>query len=158
MFLSRLKFFSIVLAFALLAACSNRTLDSDLSEGWPELKLALYSHYSEWHSVKYRWGGLSKQGIDCSGFVYLTFQEIFHIHLPRTTKDQIHSGQIVSRSELRTGDLVFFRTGQRQRHVGIYLEQRNFMHVSTRKGVTISSLDNVYWRNRYWKSVRILAS
>ena len=111
----------------------------------------------EWKSVNYRFGGLSKDGIDCSGFVYLTFRDKFDIELPRTTKQQLLSGQTIDdQADLKAGDLVFFKTGIWQRHVGIYLEQKKFLHVSTRKGVIISRLDNPYWRKKYWQAVRIL--
>ena len=119
----------------------------------------MYSQFSAWKSVNYRLGGLSKNGIDCSGLVYLTFRDNFGIELPRSTEQQRLSGQTVDdQAALKPGDLVFFKTGIWQRHVGIYLEQNKFLHVSTRKGVIISHLDNPYWRKRYWQAVRVLAS
>lgn len=121
------------------------------------IKQTLYSQFVEWKSVNYRFGGLSKDGIDCSGFVYLTFRDKFDIELPRTTKQQLLSGQTIDdQADLKAGDLVFFKTGIWQRHVGIYLEQKKFLHVSTRKGVIISRLDNPYWRKKYWQAVRVL--
>jgi len=119
------------------------------------VKKVLYSQYAKWKNVKYRKGGLSKKGIDCSGFVYVTFLSKFDIKLPRTTEEMSHMGTKVSQQSLKTGDLVFFKTGVFSRHVGIYLEKRKFMHVSTSNGVTISSLDNYYWSKKYWKSIRI---
>ena len=116
---------------------------------------ALYSQYNEWKNVRYRAGGMSKQGVDCSGFVYLTFNSRFHIRLPRSTNEQVRVGREVSQNALAAGDLVFFRTGRVQRHVGIYLENRKFLHASTIKGVMISSLDDSYWSRAYWKSMRI---
>jgi len=61
----------------------------------------------------------------------------------------------VSRSALRTGDLVFFKTGIFIRHVGVYLERGRFLHASTSHGVMISELGDVYWKSRYWKARRI---
>jgi cell wall-associated NlpC family hydrolase len=66
-----------------------------------------------------------------------------------------HLGKKVSQNNLKPGDLVFFKTGLFSRHVGIYLDKRKFLHASTSVGVTISSLDNQYWKKNYWKSVRI---
>jgi len=61
----------------------------------------------------------------------------------------------VPRDELRAGDLVFFNTEFKGRHVGIYLEEGRFLHVSTKRGVMISSLGEDYWRERYWQSRRV---
>ncbi|MEN8264188.1 MAG: NlpC/P60 family protein [Nitrospirota bacterium] len=127
---------------------------TDLSSA-VKVKSRLYSQYKEWKAVRYKLGGLSKRGIDCSGFVYITYRNRFGIKLPRTTALQSRIGSRVSKSRLRAGDLVFFRTSSKVRHVGIYLEDGNFMHASTSKGVSISSLQNIYWSKKYWKSVRI---
>lgn len=119
------------------------------------MRSVLYSHYNEWQGVRYQYGGLSQRGIDCSGFVHLTFKSKLGTHLPRTTWMQAKIGREVKKNELRTGDLVFFRTGKASNHVGIYLEGNKFLHVSQKKGVTISRLDHIYWKSNYWKSVRI---
>jgi hypothetical protein len=116
---------------------------------------ALYAQYQEWRAVRYRIGGLSKSGVDCSGFVYLTFRDRFGIALPRSTHEQVVLGRSIDESELRTGDLVFFRTRRNTRHVGIFLEDRKFLHASTRKGVMISSLDDIYWSKEYWRAVSL---
>lgn len=119
------------------------------------VKEKLYIQFDEWRGVRYKLGGLSRHGIDCSGFVYVTFKSQLGLHLPRTTHLQSQIGREIRRSELETGDLVFFKTGFTSRHVGIYLEENKFLHVSLRKGVTISELDNVYWKPRYWKAIRV---
>lgn len=115
----------------------------------------LYAQYQEWRAVRYRIGGLSKSGIDCSGFVFVTFRDRFGIQLPRSTDDQGAIGRKIDEGELRTGDLVFFRTGRNVRHVGIFLEDRKFLHASTLKGVMISSLDDIYWSKEYWRAVSL---
>lgn len=115
----------------------------------------LYAQYQEWRAVRYRIGGLSKSGIDCSGFVFVTFRDRFGIQLPRSSDDQVTIGRKVDEGELRTGDLVFFRTGRNVRHVGIFLEDRKFLHASTIKGVMISSLDDVYWSKEYWRAISL---
>lgn len=114
----------------------------------------LYKQYKEWRGTRYRLGGLSKGGIDCSGFVYLTYLDRLGIELPRSTHGQVYKGRDVARSELQTGDLVFFRNG-RVNHVGIYMEEGKFMHSSTKSGVRISSLGNTYWQRTYWKARRL---
>jgi lipoprotein Spr/probable lipoprotein NlpC len=115
----------------------------------------LYRQRDEWQGVDYRLGGLSKQGVDCSGFVYLTYRSAFGLNLPRTTEQQSKLGTPVEIHQLRAGDLVFFKTGRGIRHVGIYVEKGLFLHASTSKGVIMSQLDNVYWRRFYWKSMRL---
>jgi cell wall-associated NlpC family hydrolase len=66
--------------------------------------------------------------------------------LPRSTEAQARIGEPIAISELRTGDLVFFKTSWKTGHVGIYLNDGFFMHASTTKGVMISSLENPYWK------------
>ena len=118
-------------------------------------KAALYRQYGEWKGTKYRLGGSSKWGVDCSGFVYLTYRSKFGISLPRTTTYQSAQGVAVSREALRPGDLVFFKTGAGSRHVGIFVEKRKFLHASSSRGVMLSSLDNSYWAAKYWTARRI---
>ena len=119
------------------------------------VKSMLYNQHNEWKGVPYQLGGLSKKGIDCSGFVYKSFKRKFNIKLPRSTKLQAKLGREISKNKLKSGDLVFFKTGLFVRHVGIFIEGQKFLHASTSKGVMISRLDNRYWNNAYWKSIRI---
>ncbi len=116
---------------------------------------ALYEQLKEWRSVPNRVGGMSKSGVDCSGFALLTFREYFGVELPRSTQQQARIGLDVSQSELQPGDLVFFRTGIYQRHVGMYTGAGKFIHASTSRGVMESRLNNPYWLRNYWKSVRV---
>ncbi|AEY01042.1 NLP/P60 family lipoprotein [Oceanimonas sp. GK1] len=116
----------------------------------------LHQVYQRWRGVPYRFGGASEQGIDCSAFTQTLYQEAFGLELPRSTNEQVLLGREVERSELRPGDLVFFRTGRSTRHNGVYIGNGKFAHASSSVGVTISSLDNVYWRSRYWQARRVL--
>lgn len=121
----------------------------------PSVKQKLLSQYANWKGAPYQYGGLSKRGIDCSGFVQITFQNQFGRHLPRTTQQQAKVGSAISKSQLQAGDLVFFKTGYNKRHVGIALGNSEFMHASTSKGVIISNLENSYWLKHYRFSVRL---
>ncbi|MBF0573892.1 MAG: C40 family peptidase, partial [Desulfamplus sp.] len=87
--------------------------------------------------------------------VYMTFKHRFGITLPRSTEEMADIGESVEEGEWRAGDLLFFKTGIVTRHVGVYIEDGRFLHVSSIKGVIISSLNNNYWRNTYWKAKRI---
>lgn len=119
------------------------------------IKSKLHDQYSEWKGTKYKIGGLSKSGIDCSGFVHVTFKTKLGIVLPRSTELQAGLGKNIARNQLRTGDLVFFKTGVSIRHVGVYLENGKFLHASTTLGVMISGLDEDYWKSAYWKAKRL---
>jgi cell wall-associated NlpC family hydrolase len=124
-------------------------------DGSKTIKEKMYLQYQQWKDTKYARGGLSKKGIDCSGLVYVTYLEKLGIELPRSTKLQSQIGKEIKRSELRSGDLVFFKISVKVRHVGIYIENGKFLHASTKEGVTISSLSDYYWKNKYWHSRRV---
>ncbi len=117
---------------------------------------ALEQQHQAWRAVPYQLGGMGRQGVDCSAFVLLTFAQQFGQRLPRTTEQQVRLGEAVDKHRLQPGDLVFFRTSPRVRHVGIYLDEGRFLHASTRVGVTISQLDSPYWQRHYWKAKRVL--
>ena len=119
------------------------------------IKEALYGQLDRWQGTRYRLGGLGRGGIDCSGLTYVVYRDLFGKHLPRTTDEQGRVGRGVHRRALVPGDLVFFKTGMFQKHVGIYVEDGLFMHASKSGGVQISSLDRKYWRKRYWKARRM---
>jgi hypothetical protein len=108
-----------------------------------------------WMGTRYRFGGESRSGIDCSAFTRQIFRETFGMELPRNTALQVQEGVSVSRDDLAPGDLVFFRRGG-TRHVGIYLGDNEFLHASTSRGVTISNLDESYYQRYYWTARRIL--
>jgi hypothetical protein len=116
---------------------------------------SLLSFHNQWKGTPYRLGGLSRNGVDCSGFVYLAYLNIVGNKLPRTVNSQGTLGKDVPRSQLQTGDLVFFKTTRTVHHVGIYMGNDRFLHASTKKGVKISSLNNIYWKPRFWFAKRI---
>jgi cell wall-associated NlpC family hydrolase len=120
-----------------------------------DMKQLLMDQYKAWRHVRYRIGGHSKRGIDCSGFMQVTFKSKFDITLPRDTRSQGAVGKRVKKTALRTGDLVFFNTGRNVRHVGVYLDQQKFLHASTSSGVIISDMNNSYWSRRYWQARRV---
>ncbi|MFK5937333.1 MAG: NlpC/P60 family protein [Sulfurimonas sp.] len=117
---------------------------------------ALYSEYKKWRASPYCYGGDSKEGIDCSSLVQHIYYDAFALRVPRTTKEQAKIGYKVSRNETREGDLLLFKTGYSTRHSGIYLESGNFINTSTKHGVTISNLNNPYWRSKYSQARRVL--
>jgi len=111
--------------------------------------------YKGWKGTPYRYGGLSKNGVDCSGFIYQTYKTVFGISLPRSTTEQVKQGKRVYINQLRAGDLIFFKTGRNVNHVGIYLEKGKFVHASSSKGVIVSSMHTGYWKKSYWQARRL---
>ncbi|WP_095130106.1 C40 family peptidase [Pseudomonas sp. Irchel s3h14] len=113
--------------------------------------------------TRYRFGGTSEAGFDCSGFIGYLFREQAGLNLPRSTREMINvDAPLVSRSKLEPGDLLFFATnGRRGRvsHAGIYLGDNQFIHSSSRKsgGVRIDSLGDSYWSKTFIEAKRALA-
>jgi len=100
--------------------------------------------------TRYRFGGSSRRGLDCSSFVQHVFRDL-DIQLPRTAREQFHTGELVTSYELQKGDLVFFRTyASFPSHVGIYLGDNKMIHASSRDHkVVISSMNTPYFRSRF---------
>jgi len=121
--------------------------------------MPLYAESSLWLGVPYRYGGLSRKGLDCSGFTYLIYQKVYRKKIPRNTSDlakmNMHK---ISKGDLQTGDLVFFATAKshkRINHVGIYLKDGLFVHASTSNGVIVSHLNEGYYSRTWQKGGRI---
>jgi cell wall-associated NlpC family hydrolase len=111
-----------------------------------------------YRGVPYRFGGQSRKGIDCSALIQSAFKK-WGILLPRTSVAQHQQGVAVPREQMKSGDLVFFKNTYRHgiSHVGIYIGNNKFVHASSGKNqVTVSSLDNVYYRN-HWAGARRVA-
>ncbi len=124
------------------------------TDNW--ITMALFNEYKKWYKTPYEYGGVCLEGVDCSSLVQNIYQDAFNILLPRTTKEQVKVGFEISRESTREGDLVFFQTGYDTRHVGIVIEKGKFINAASSCGVTISELNNPYWRGKYWQSRRIL--
>ncbi len=105
----------------------------------------------DWFGIPYRFGGITDHGIDCSAWVQAVFQQTCSVALPRTAREQVNLGRKISREKLEFGDLVFFHTYSRKfaSHVGIYLGDDLFAHASSRKGVTVSSLQSTFYDKRF---------
>lgn len=139
------------------SSVASRALNKPVAEQ-SRIRTALLDQYNEWRGTPYRLGGLTRGGVDCSGFVHLTFQQRLGLAIPRTTKHLAKVGHPVTPHQLNAGDLVFFNTGFKTRHVGIYVGNGAFLHASTSSGVTVSSLESDYWRERFTHARRILSN
>jgi cell wall-associated NlpC family hydrolase len=116
----------------------------------------LHGAHSEWEGTPYLLGGSGINGVDCSSFIQIVFKEFFSRDLPRHTRAQLQEGSGVRRGSILPGDLVFFRTNRGVLHVGIAMEQGDFLHASVSNGVMISNLSQNYWAGRYLGARRVL--
>ena len=106
-------------------------------------------------NTPYRYGGTTKSGIDCSGFVKAVYYSV-GINIPRTSMKQSKIGCNVKRNKLQFIDLIFFATrGNRVNHVGLYIQDGIFVHSARKVGVTFDSLHKKYYKKRYLFSKRI---
>ena len=144
---------TLLFSMILIVGCATKRNPYSL-----EIKAAKIEQiYTEWRGTPYKFGGTNKRGVDCSGFVSVTFRDKFNINLPRSTVEQAKVGVKVNKSDLRSGDLVLFRlkNSANNLHVGIYHKNGHFIHASTSKGVILSSLNDKFWKSRYWQARRI---
>lgn len=110
------------------------------------LNMDLYTVIEEWMDTPHRMGGLDKNGIDCSAFVSLVYLDVYGKNLPRISRDMGDNIKRKYDQDLKEGDLVFFSFGGKNiDHVGIYLGNDRFVHVSTKKGVMISNLKEAWY-------------
>lgn len=116
--------------------------------------IGLYNTIDTWYGTRYRLGGTTKEGIDCSALMQTMFQSLYSISLPRTAREQYHYSRRISRAELKEGDLVFFNTVGGVSHVGMYLQNNKFIHASS-GGVTVSDLFDEYWMRKFIGAGRV---
>jgi len=119
--------------------------------------IPLLQKIDEWWGTPYCMGGSSKGCIDCSFFTLDVMKQIYNINLRRTAAEQYLQCVKIDWSELKEGDLIFFKTEGRRNitHVGIYLTNNKFAHASTSQGVTISDLADSYWQRRLYSLGRV---
>lgn len=147
-----LKFSFYTLLSLLIVSCgSKKKITSNVS-----VQNKLEIEFQKYKGTPYKYGGITKRGFDCSGFVNTVYLNAFKIQLPRVTHDMAKYGYSVKEAKLKIGDLVFFKPSRKYMHVGIYVGNGQFMHSSTSKGVIKSRLDNVYWSKKYRFARRIL--
>lgn len=116
----------------------------------------LHLAYNDWKGVPYQLGGTGYTGIDCSAFMQVIFEDYFSKLIPRTTLEQLEYGTPIKKEQIETGDMVFFKTGRRTYHVGVMVNQNEFLHASTSEGVKISTLEHPFWEETYLVGRRIL--
>lgn len=118
--------------------------------------IELFEMIDDWYGTPYRLGGSTKNGIDCSAFMQVMYSELFGITLPRTSREQYNNVRQIALTDLKEGDLVFFRTrGSGVSHVGFYLQNNKFVHAGSSTGVTVSDLTDPYWSKNFLKAGRL---
>jgi hypothetical protein len=161
------KLCSLILIVLLITSCRggkkaiNSTKDTYIIDKYASLlgiskseikNIKLYSFIDNWYGTKYKYGGMSRSGVDCSGFCNVLYSKVYAKDIKRTTSDLYKEVNKKGKKSLREGDLVFFNISKNKNsHVGVYLTNNKFVHASTSKGVLISSLDNPYYKKVYSK-------
>ena len=144
---------------------SNQTIDRLSKQFGLHLtqndNIALYEACSGWIGVKYRYGGNSKAGVDCSGLAHIIYRQVYGRTIQRNSANILQKDCTpVTRSNLREGDFVFFNTSGSARsrtpsHVGIYLKSGKFIHASSSRGVVVNNLSEAYYVRTWLTGGRI---
>ncbi len=139
----------------------NLTISTD-SSYYSSKTLNIIDFARQFEGVKYKPGGTTKAGMDCSGLVFETFKA-FDILLPRISRDMAKEGDKVSIENVKQGDLLFFKTTSKRNiisHVGLVVTSLpgniEFIHSTTSQGVIISSLAERYWYYSFVEARRML--
>jgi cell wall-associated NlpC family hydrolase len=155
-----LAIFTIAFVFGLSATSVHA--DSERRHAGPAKHAAACSVVDEACSLRgtrYRMGGVSRSGFDCSGFVRYILGNAGGVNLPRTALEQYYQGASIALNALKPGDLVFFRNTYRRgiSHVGIYIGNGQFIHAANpREGVRLDSLNESYYASHFAGARRVI--
>jgi NlpC/P60 family len=116
----------------------------------------LFNFIDEWWAVRYRYGGTTMRGVDCSSYTGQLLYTVYAVSMPRTAREQYRVTSRVRKDELQEGDLVFFNTTGGISHVGVYLSDGYFTHSSCSRGVTISNLNEAYYSRKFISGGRVV--
>ncbi|WP_405201339.1 C40 family peptidase [Dokdonia sp. LLG6352-1] len=154
-------FFAALSLLLLLTSCgsSKRTAVKEISTTKTERIIKQAQAFS---GTRYKFGGTTRKGMDCSGLIYVAFQKE-NIVLPRVSRDMAQRGKPIKNKDIDKGDLLFFRTSKsskRINHVGLVTKVDGddiyFIHATTSKGVLTSNLNERYWNRAYVMARRVL--
>ena len=151
----------VLISFGFTSCSSTKTVRKTTKKSSTTID-RIVTNALKYKGVKYKFGGTSKRGMDCSGIIYVSYLQE-NVQLPRVSRDMSKTGKKVSLKNAKKGDLIFFKTSKKGRginHVGMIISVKKnnirFIHSTTSKGVITSSLSNKYWKNAFVKVNRIL--
>ena len=128
--------------------------DAEHAQEVPSISDIVLAQYEDWRGVRYRMGGTDYRGVDCSALVQAIFRDAFEMDLPRTSCEQAKLGEAVPRDDIQPGDLLYF-IDRGRRHIGVAVNEDEFLHASRKNGVTLSKFDK-YWKPRLKRVRRVL--
>ena len=140
----RLPLLFFVCLLVALGGCAPKKVRIYEGAGPPQKGDAMVQYAVSLLGRPYKSAGKGPDAFDCSGFVYYVYKR-FDINLPYTTDDLVRVGSQVPRENVLAGDLVIF-TIKKSYHIGIMMNQSEFVHASSSKGVAIGNIDSFYWR------------
>ncbi len=164
------KLFRIVLVCLLLTSCGGAKKrpiiaqkSTKTTKKTKETSKAgrIISYAQSYEGTRYKYGGTTKKGMDCSGLVYTSFLQE-KVALPRTSRGMSREGKRIKLRDAKKGDLLFFKTGKKGviNHVGLVVSANSqrilFIHATSSRGVLTSDLNEKYWLNAYTEARRIL--
>jgi probable lipoprotein NlpC len=148
------------LIFPLFSLAAEAPLAARLA-GIPgaDARARLITAAQQYRGVPYRYGGMDRRGLDCSGLVFLSFRDGLQVEVPRRAEDLYHWTERLEKDQIQPGDLVFFQQNGRIFHVGIYIGEGWFFHSASsgpKTGVIYSRLDERFWSRNYAGAGRAL--
>ena len=154
-------FFLVILSWITIGCSSSKKVISNTKNSFTKAD-KIVENALQYNGVKYQYGGVTNNGMDCSGIVFVAFGSQ-KVQLPRVSSDMANRGRKTSLNKVIKGDLLFFRTNKSTRsinHVGLIVSVENrqikFIHATVSKGVIVSDLSENYWKNAFVKAVKIL--
>lgn len=173
----RLNFLLIFLTAIILSSCgarhhvvtskddynsSEKRTSTKATTETSKLASKVVKNARKFEGTRYKYGGTSKRGMDCSGLIYVSFLEE-DVAMPRTARAMSLQGERLYLKEVTPGDLLFFQTNKNRNvinHVGLVTEVKNgeiyFIHSTTSLGVIISRLSEDYWKNNFIMARRVI--
>lgn len=159
--MKKIRFLLVILSVVMSACSSSKSVVKHKEKSLSKAD-KIVVNAMQYKGVRYKFGGITKKGMDCSGVVYTAYRSQ-NIVLPRVSRDMAKKGRKTPLYKVKKGDLVFFKTGKSKRninHVGLVISHKNqqiqFIHSTSSRGVIVSSMSQKYWKKAFVKAITIL--